>query len=260
MEMKLMSESVGNLAAALSAAQGEFEPCKRTAVNPFFKSKYSPLDEVVAATQPALTKNGIAVSQQVVTNGTMQLVTYLMHKSGEFIGGTYPIAPTKNDPQGIGSALTYARRYALMAALGVPAEDDDGQQVSAPVKSAPVAAKPQPKPTPAPAKVAPVENLPFPENEAATEEVTDEPQELPDGVKEAVGILNVVCAPRAIGKGTKHSIKVDDEYYMTWSNTLAAQFAALKGKPVFMTYKWEAWKSNPEKGDNVLLSIAEAEA
>lgn len=148
----ITSVTIGTLAKALSMAQAEFLPCKRTAKNPFFSSKYAPLDEVVAATQAALTKWELAVTQLTQVRGThelvvaatketpaktvvipnVELVSILMHSSGEFIGATYPVNPIKADPQGLGSAMTYARRYTMMALLGVPAEDDDGNEASRP--------------------------------------------------------------------------------------------------------------------------------
>lgn len=128
------SESIKELAAALAKAQSEIQHAKKAEDNPFFKSKYADLPAVIDAARPFLTKHGLSVSQptDVDDNGKILLVTQLMHSSGEWIRGYYPINPVKNDPQAIGSAVTYARRYAFCAITGVAAtgEDDDGNAAS----------------------------------------------------------------------------------------------------------------------------------
>jgi hypothetical protein len=126
------SESIGNLAAALVAAQSEFPNIKKDSENPFFKSTYADLAAVVAGVKPILAKHGLSVLQVGGTGpmGTPVMKTFLIHKSGEFIGGHLPLNPTKPDPQGFGSAITYMRRYGLQAILGVAAEDDDGHHSS----------------------------------------------------------------------------------------------------------------------------------
>lgn len=118
----IKSETIGKVADALRLAQGQFKPIIKTAENPFYKSKYAPLDSVIDATMPALHKNGLTVSQMMDGDN---LVTVLIHTSGEYIGGLMPLHAKNNDPQGQGSAITYARRYALAAILGVASEDDD---------------------------------------------------------------------------------------------------------------------------------------
>lgn len=121
------------LATALSAAQGEFEAVAKTETNPFFKSKYAGLPDVIRTASPILAKHGLAVCQMIEGDaaGGDCLTTILMHKSGQHISGTMRLHLTKDDPQGQGSAVTYARRYAYMAALGLVAdEDDDGNAAS----------------------------------------------------------------------------------------------------------------------------------
>ena len=132
-EMKIiMSPSIAALAGALSKAQGQFEHAKKDADNPFFKSKYADLASVIDAARPHLAANKLAVIQPTKrTSEGLLLVTLLTHESGEYIGGEYPIKPTKDDPQGMGSALTYARRYAFSAITGIASEDDDGNAASA---------------------------------------------------------------------------------------------------------------------------------
>jgi len=120
------SESIGKLATALVKAQLAMGSAKKDAANPFFKSKYADLAEVVSVVKEPLLKNGIAFLQIVTEAGEE---TTLVHESGEFISGTTPVVVAKqNDPQALGSAITYARRYGLQAMLGIPAEDDDGEK------------------------------------------------------------------------------------------------------------------------------------
>lgn len=128
------SEQLNELGAALAAAQGEFETVGKTETNPFFKSKYAGLPSVVKAATPVLTKHGLSVVQLPGHDDHGHtLTTMLLHKSGQFIAETMRLKPTKDDPQGLGSAITYGRRQAYMAALGLVAdEDDDGNAASRP--------------------------------------------------------------------------------------------------------------------------------
>jgi len=124
------SESIGKLAAALAKAQGQIKEAKRDSANPFFKTTYADLGAIWEACREALVSNGLAVIQ-VAENGGDGLVsvsTILAHESGEWIGGALTLKPVKDDPQGAGSAITYARRYGLAAIVGVaPGGDDDGE-------------------------------------------------------------------------------------------------------------------------------------
>lgn len=123
----LTSDTITKIMPALIKAQGEFAPAVKAKVNPHFKSKYVPLDVVLDAIAEPLRNNGIAIVQQTdIWDGRTVLLTRLVHESGEWIAGRYPVHPVKADPQGEGSALTYARRYALMALAGIAPEDDDG--------------------------------------------------------------------------------------------------------------------------------------
>lgn len=129
------SPELNELATALVAAQAEFGAVPKGSVNPFFKSKYAALPDVVAHATPILSKHGLAVSQFIDGEylGGDALVTYLLHTSGQYISHVMKLHLPKDDPQGQGSAVTYARRYAYMAALGLVAdEDDDGQRASTP--------------------------------------------------------------------------------------------------------------------------------
>lgn len=121
------SESIGNLATALAQFQGEIKNPSNTATNPFFKSKYSPLDTVLNTVRPILSKYGLSIIQAPSGDGEHIIVaTTLLHSSGEWM--EFPNLVLKADKataQGAGSAITYARRYALSAILGISSEDDD---------------------------------------------------------------------------------------------------------------------------------------
>lgn len=130
----LHSDTMGKIAAALIDAQAEFKPAVKDATNPHFQSKFVSLNGVLDAVADSLRKHRIAVVQQtdVTDAGGCVLVTRLIHESGEWLGGRYPVRPVKQDPQSEGSALTYARRYALMSLVGIAPEDDDGHAASQP--------------------------------------------------------------------------------------------------------------------------------
>lgn len=130
--MILQSESIDQVVPALIKARGSFKAAVKDGKNDAFKrngvgSGYATLDSVIEAVTSALLENGIYCAQQTdVCDGRTVLYTRFLHTSGQWIGGAYPVHPIKNDPQGEGSALTYARRYALMAMAGIAPEDDDG--------------------------------------------------------------------------------------------------------------------------------------
>jgi len=129
------SESITKIAAALVKAQGELNAVSKDGNNPHFRSKYATLQNIVESTRDTLRKHGLAVVQTFSdTDGTyISLNTTLLHESGEYISGTFSMRPSKVDPQGLGSATTYARRYALSAILGIVTDDDDdGNMASQP--------------------------------------------------------------------------------------------------------------------------------
>lgn len=138
------SVPVEPFAEALVKLQGAIKTAVKDATNPAFKSKYADLGAVWEAVKPALQANGFVVVQSPNFDGDiMWLETTLLHVSGERMTGRYPLRPTKPDPQGFGSAITYARRYSLSAMLGVVAdEDDDGNAASMPAAKAPTAPAP----------------------------------------------------------------------------------------------------------------------
>ena len=113
--------------AALAAAQAEMGKALKDTNNPHFKSKYADLSSVMDACMPALNKHGIAVFQPAYDDETGRYVkTILAHASGEMLECRVPLIVSKNDMQGYGSAVTYARRYGLMGMAGIAPEDDDG--------------------------------------------------------------------------------------------------------------------------------------
>jgi len=125
------------LAEALAAAQFEITDPQKDSVNPHFRSRYADLSAVLKTVRPVLAKHGIALTQTTqILDGALVLVTRL-HWRDEELAGYYPINPTKADPQGYGSALTYARRYTIQAIVGVAADDDDDGNAASAAPSKP---------------------------------------------------------------------------------------------------------------------------
>ncbi len=129
------SQEVNEIAAALVKAQTAMKPAKKEATNPFFHSKYADLSTCWEATDP-FRVNGIAITQCPMPSeiqGTIALDTMLLHTSGQWIRSRFIMPIAKMDPQGAGSAITYARRYALGCMTGlVTDEDDDGNSAVKP--------------------------------------------------------------------------------------------------------------------------------
>ena len=137
LEVKMQqSESIANLAKSLSAVQGKLTYAKKDSKNPFFKSNYADLESVWDACRDLLSSNGLAVSQfpglYSELDKSMSLTTILTHISGEWISQEMSVPMSKPDAQGAGSCLTYMRRYALAAVVGVVQADDDGNAASSP--------------------------------------------------------------------------------------------------------------------------------
>jgi hypothetical protein len=129
----IRSESVTKLMPALLKARAECTPILKTSVNPAFRSKYADLAAIYDAVIPALTANGLVLSHPTsFLDGIVVVETIIVHAaSGEYWGCEYPAIPVKNDPQGLGSATTYAKRYGASAILALAAdEDDDGNAAS----------------------------------------------------------------------------------------------------------------------------------
>lgn len=144
------SEQIGELAAALVKAQGELKHAVKCATNPHFKSSYADLQSIVDVSRPTLAKHGLAVVHGCESaDGAVVTVTCrLVHTGGQWMESSLALRPTKPDPQGIGSAITYGRRYTLASIIGVATEDDDGNAASVP------AAPPQAQRSAAPKPVA----------------------------------------------------------------------------------------------------------
>jgi len=124
----VFGDEMKNIASAFVKAQKEFAPALKTSTNPHFKSKYVGLDGCIEAVIDALNNSGIALMQPTHLDETgVTVETIFLHESGEMLsGGKLHVPAAKQDPQGYGSALTYARRYSLMSACGIAPEDDDG--------------------------------------------------------------------------------------------------------------------------------------
>lgn len=143
--MKL-SDSIANISKSLSLFQEEVQDPAKNSDNPFFKSKYVELDDLLQATRPVLAKHGLSVLQEPTSQDgqTVSIKTIILHLSGEWIEfEPLTLKAVKSDPQGIGSAITYGRRYSLSSILGVAWDaDDDGNGASGKDKGKP-AQKPE---------------------------------------------------------------------------------------------------------------------
>lgn len=130
------SETRVEFAKAFAKAQSELGPILKDTKNDFFKSKYADLSNVLAAVMPALNQNGISLIQAPAFDGQkVSVTTMLLHASGEWMETRLDMIPTKKDPQGVGSCITYGRRYAALSVAGVAPEDDDGNAASQPQKA-----------------------------------------------------------------------------------------------------------------------------
>ncbi len=146
----IRSEQINELAKALGEFQKAMPSFAPDAENPFFHSSYTTLAGLVKGAGALLPEHGLSVAQ--ITENSGAVTTLLMHTSGQYIGGTLELNPVKDDPQGRGSAITYARRYSYASILGlITDKDDDGNSASNPGKSK-VTKKPAGNPKKSPAK------------------------------------------------------------------------------------------------------------
>jgi hypothetical protein len=128
----MQSESIAALAAALSKAQADITGALKDSSNPFFKSKYADLASCWDACRKQLAANGLCVIQTTgMTDAGLVLITTLAHSSGEWMRGVLPVVTKDNGPQAQGSGITYARRYALAAIVGLAQIDDDAEAAQA---------------------------------------------------------------------------------------------------------------------------------
>lgn len=143
-----MSEQIGELVAALSKAQGAMKAAHKDKKNPFFNSTYSTLAAVIEALREPFAANGLAFTQPTYMDGEHVMVeTYILHSSGQWIAGVITAKPTKPDPQGVGSLVSYLKRYELQSMAGMSSadEDDDGNAASNGRPAAKTLPKPQAK-------------------------------------------------------------------------------------------------------------------
>lgn len=117
------SETITKIIKALVEFQSKAPKILKNANNPFFKSKYATLGDILTLIQPILSECKLVVLQVPTTQN--ELITRIYHESGEFIEGSYLVNPIKADPQSLGSAITYARRYAITSMLNLNIDDDD---------------------------------------------------------------------------------------------------------------------------------------
>jgi hypothetical protein len=142
------SEQLGELIVALSKAQGQFEPVNKSKENPHLKYKYATLDNIIETVKKPLADNGLAWVQVLGGGENMTLTTTLMHTSGQWISATVAIPPPVtqkgiNALQSLGSSITYMKRYALSAMLGISSDEDDDAQASDVAHPAPKKARPE---------------------------------------------------------------------------------------------------------------------
>ena len=197
-----------NIAAALAKAQAEMGKAIKESANPAFRSKYADLGNVMDACLPALNKHNIAVIQPIVSDVDGRFVkTILIHESGETLECAVPLIVGKNDMQGLGSAITYGRRYGLMSMAGIAPEDDDGNAAAKNVQSSAI-------------------------SQARDDGVLDGLSENASPREKAEAYAKAICADFS-GKGVKaldrswdnwqkHIAKLQDSYPDLWSSVVDA--------------------------------------
>lgn len=197
-----------NIAAALAKAQAEMGKAIKESTNPAFRSKYADLGNVMDACLPALNRHNIAVIQPIVSDVDGRFVkTILIHESGETLECAVPLIVGKNDMQGLGSAITYGRRYGLMSMAGIAPEDDDGNAAAKNVQSSAI-------------------------SQARDDGVLDGLPENASPREKAEAYANAICADFS-GKGVKaldrswdnwqkHIAKLQDAYPDLWSSVVDA--------------------------------------
>ncbi len=165
------SESIKELATALCKFQGAVEKVRKSETNPFFKSKYADLSSILDVIRIPLSENGLSFVQFPKDKNGLE--TMLMHTSGEWMSATYEMKPTKDDPQGLGSAITYQRRYALGAILGLNIDDDDDGNAASKQNKQVEVKKTQPTSLPPDLDAKLIECITLIENASSIKELTD---------------------------------------------------------------------------------------
>ncbi len=139
-----MSPTIGQLALALSKAQSQIEGAVKGSVNPAFRSKYADLAAVWDACREHLCANHLSIAQcPSTTDGVVAVTTMLMHESGEWLSSTVSAIPKDSGPQAVGSVISYLRRYALAAVVGLTQVDDDGEAAEGRTKKAEKVVQPE---------------------------------------------------------------------------------------------------------------------
>tara|TARA_R110000803_G_scaffold18124_2_gene48650 strand:- start:5098 stop:5868 length:771 start_codon:yes stop_codon:yes gene_type:complete len=200
------SESLGAIAGALATARGEMDKLLKGAENPFFKSKYADLAACLDVAIPHLSKNKIACIQGTnhLESGAIEVSTRLIHGSGEWLETSVTLKPVKFDPQGVGSAISYGRRYCVSSLLSLSAEDDDGNEATQPL---PQSARQQPakKQAPAPKQEDEIDMSPPKKKVAPKKKASKEVDTTPAGEETqkalAASILEAKLGAERIEKG-----------------------------------------------------------
>lgn len=166
--MTTTPDTLAPLAKALAAAQAEMTSAAKDGHNPAFHSSYATLASCLDACRGPLTRHGLAVVQmpRQIPDGLVEVETMLLHESGASVSSALAARPVKSDPQGIGSAITYLRRYGLLAMVGLAPDDDDGEAASG---------RTEPPPKPAPPKPSAPKPAPAPKAKPAPEKATHDP-------------------------------------------------------------------------------------
>lgn len=171
------SEQLGELFAALAKAQGAMEHAAKDRTNPHFKSRYATLSSCLEACRKPLSDNGLAVTQPVtLKDGWVVVHTLLGHASGQWLSNSLAMPVTKQDAQGVGSAITYGRRYGLCALVGVAPDDDDDAHAAtgqSRAESEDYRAAARTRPTPAPGTIGTAPPAHPPSRELTRERVDD---------------------------------------------------------------------------------------
>ena len=222
------SESIAALASALAKAQLQIEPASKNATNPHFRSHYADLASIWDACRGPLNTNGLSIVQFPCDGdvGRTGLCTMLLHSSGEFISEVVTTRSQKDDPQGLGSALTYLRRYALAAVVGVTAtEDDDGNAASTPVNAR--VAAPASRPYIPPPVSPPAVNAPPMAHKPVSQPVSQPVQTATSTTSAVQAIVEYYKVDQGTGKNgkpyTKHRIGwLDSNGIMTYGTTFSA--------------------------------------
>ena len=198
------SESIALLAGALAKAQLQIEPASKNATNPHFRSHYADLASIWDACRGPLNTNGLSIVQFPCDGevGRTGLCTMLLHSSGEWISEVVTTRSQKDDPQGLGSALTYLRRYALAAVVGVTAtEDDDGNAASTPANAR--AAAPAQRPYIPPPVSPPAVNAPSVTHKPVSQPVSQPVQTATVGTSAVQAIVEYYKVDEGMGKNNK---------------------------------------------------------